>query len=166
MFAETNVPDATPRLIARYSLTDEQALLARPRYNRLIDIFLGITCYSLQSHLRTHGPSMGQVETAEIYVGIDKRGAHFVIPVQAKGGKDQQSFVQIEQDFAMPAHKFPGVICRPVAAQFMDDNVIALFDFEERETGVVISAERHYRLVPADGVTDADRQTYASRRES
>ncbi|MDQ7858220.1 MAG: hypothetical protein QN174_12760 [Armatimonadota bacterium] len=51
--AETKVPDSTPGVIARYALTDEQALLARIRYNRLVDVFTGVACYSLQSHLRT-----------------------------------------------------------------------------------------------------------------
>ncbi len=51
MMAETKIPDATPGVITKYALNDEQALLARLRYNRLIDIFTRITCYSLQSHL-------------------------------------------------------------------------------------------------------------------
>ena len=37
------IPDATPEIIAAYAMTDEQALLAKVRYNRLIDIFLGLT---------------------------------------------------------------------------------------------------------------------------
>lgn len=41
------IPDATPEIITAYSLSDEQALLAKVRYNRLIDIFLGIAAYSL-----------------------------------------------------------------------------------------------------------------------
>ena len=69
--AVTKVPDATPGIIAKYALNDEQAVLARVRYNRLVDIFLGITCYSLQNHLRTTVTGMGQVETDEIYVGVD-----------------------------------------------------------------------------------------------
>ena len=35
------VPDATPGMIVKYALSDEQALLAKLRYNRLIDIFTG-----------------------------------------------------------------------------------------------------------------------------
>lgn len=50
---ETKIPDATPGLISKHAMNDEQALLARVRYNRLLDIFTGVTCYSLQSHLRT-----------------------------------------------------------------------------------------------------------------
>ncbi len=61
--AVTKIPDATPGIIAKYAFNDEQAVLARIRYNRLIDIFLGIACYSLQNHLRTTVPGMGQVET-------------------------------------------------------------------------------------------------------
>ena len=37
------IPDATPQIIRSSALGDEQALLALVRYNRLIDIFLGIT---------------------------------------------------------------------------------------------------------------------------
>jgi hypothetical protein len=36
------IPDATPEIITAYALSDEQALLAKVRYNRLIDIFLGM----------------------------------------------------------------------------------------------------------------------------
>jgi hypothetical protein len=34
--AETRIPDATPGIIGKYALSDEQALLAKLRYNRLI----------------------------------------------------------------------------------------------------------------------------------
>src|SRR5438105_5867530 len=131
MVAETKVPDSTPGIIIMYALGDEQALLAKLRYNRLVDIFTGITCYSLQSHLRTTVPNVGQVETDEIYVGVDRRGAHYVFPVQAKGGNDRLGIVQIEQDFALCAHRFPSLLCRPIAAQFMAIEVIALFEFEQ-----------------------------------
>jgi hypothetical protein len=123
--AETKIPDATPGIISQYALSDEQALLALLRYNRLIDIFTGITCYSLQSHLRTSVPEMGQVETDEVYIGLDRRGAHYVLPVQAKAGKDRIGVVQIEQDIAMCAAKFPNLICRPIAAQFIKGNIVA-----------------------------------------
>jgi hypothetical protein len=61
---------------------------------------------------------MGQVETDELYIGVDKKGAHYVFPIQAKGGTDRLNVVQIEQDFAVCAAKFPLLVCRPIAAQF------------------------------------------------
>lgn len=161
--ATTKIPDATPGIVAKYSLNDEQALLARVRYNRLIDIFTGVVCYSLQNHLRTSVPTIGQVETDELYVGVDKKGAHYVFPIQAKGGTDQLSIVQIEQDFEVCTQKFSLLICRPVAAQFMQDDVIALFEFEKNEEGIKICSEKHYKLTPPAEVTDADLASYRLR---
>jgi hypothetical protein len=163
MMAETKVPEATPGIIARWALNDEQALLAKLRYSRLVDIFTGVTCYSLQNHLRTTVPEIGQVETDEIYIGIDRRGAQFVLPVQAKGGSDRLSVVQIEQDFALCKAKFPSLIAWPIAAQFIGEDRIALFDFEITDEGVRLSSEKHYALVPKDDVSEEDLERY--RRE-
>jgi hypothetical protein len=161
----TKVPDSTPGVIAKYTLTDEQALLAKLRYNRLIDIFLGIACYSLQNHLRTTVPNMGQVETDELYIGVDRRGSHYVVPVQAKRGRERLGIVQIEQDIALCENKFSSLICRPVAAQFMKDDVIALFEFEQSEDGLGVSREKHYKLVPPEEVTASDLDLYKERTD-
>lgn len=146
---QIDIPDATPELIRAYALDDEQALLAIVRYNRLIDTFLGLTTYSLQNHLRTTVKGIGQIEIDELYVGLDKRGCHYVIPVQAKGGKDQIGIVQISQDIRFVEDKFPGMRCRAIAAQFMEDEVIALFELTLQNDEIRVVEERHYRLVPA-----------------
>ncbi len=163
MIAQTKIPDATPGIVSLYALGDEQALLAKLRYNRLLDTFLGITCYSLQNHLRTTVPSLGQVETDELYIGIDKHGVHYVIPVQAKGGKDKLGIVQIEQDVAVCKSKYPSLLCRPVGAQFMGDDLIALFEFEEMLDGIHKLTEKHYRLVAPDVISDEDLALYKQR---
>jgi len=163
MLSETKIPDSTPGIIAKYALNDEQALLAKLRYNRMIDIFTGITCYSLQNHLRTTVKEMGQIETDELYVGIDRKGVQYVLPVQAKGGNDQLNIIQIEQDFAMCTEKFRNLICIPIAAQFIDENLIALFSFENGEKEISISSEKHYRLVPHEELTDEELISYRNR---
>lgn len=144
-----DIPDATPELIRAYTLDDEQALLAIVRYNRLIDTFLGLTTYSLQNHLRTTVKDLGQIEIDELYVGLDKRGCHYVIPVQAKGGKDQIGIVQTTQDIRFAEDKFPGMRCRAIAAQFMNDEIIALFELMLQDDEIKVVDEKHYRLVPA-----------------
>ena len=154
------VPDAPPGLISKYALTDEQALLAILRYNRLIDLFAAITCYSLQSHLRTSVAELGGVETDELYVGVDRYGVHYVLPVQAKGGRDKLGVVQIEQDIALCAEKFPSLVCRPIAAQFMRDDVIALFEFEVTDEQVTVRDEKHYRLVAPNDLTPEELAQY------
>ena len=153
--ATIKIPDATPEIIGAYALNDEQALLARLRYNRLIDVFLSVTAYSLQNHLRTSVANIGQIEIDEVYVGIDKHGAQYVIPVQAKGGKDQLSVVQTKQDLAFCVEKFPTLICRSVSAQFMDDERMAMFELTVQDGRVRVVDEKHYRLVPF-GEIEAD----------
>ena len=145
----TAIPDATPELIRAYALDDEQALLAILRYNRLIDTFLGLTTYSLQNHLRTYVRGIGQIEIDELYIGLDKHGCHYVIPVQAKGGSDQIGVVQTTQDIRFAEQKFPGMRCRSVSAQFMQDGVVALFELTLEDRQVRVVEERHYKLVPA-----------------
>ncbi|MCB1069486.1 MAG: endonuclease [Verrucomicrobia bacterium] len=161
--AAIKVPDATPEIVFSYALSDEQALLAKVRYNRLLDIFLGMATYSLQSHLRTTVRDLGQVEIDEIYVGIDKRGAQYVLPVQAKGGADQLSVVQAKQDIACCQEKFPNLECRAISAQFIATDLIALFELALDEGMVKIVEEKHYRLVPGDQITTEDLQKYARR---
>ena len=157
------IPDATPEMISAHTLGDEQALLARVRYNRLIDIFLGITTHSLQNHLRTTVAGVGQIEIDEVYVGVDRYGRQFVVPVQAKGGSDKHGVVQTQQDIACCEAKFPSLICRPVSAQFMADKRIAMFELTLQDGDVKVVAERHYQLVPAHAITALELQGYAHR---
>ncbi|MDQ6700934.1 MAG: endonuclease, partial [Acidobacteriota bacterium] len=160
----TKIPDATPQIIiAVEALTDEQALLARVRYNRLIDIFLGITAYSVQNHLRTTVKGMGQIEIDEIYVGVNKNGQQFVLPVQAKSGKDKLAVIQTSQDLAYCAEKFPGLTPRAISAQFMRQGVIALFELTLENDEVKVVEERHYCLVPSKSITGDDLKNYANR---
>ncbi len=165
MLSEIKIPDATPGIIKKYAFNDEQGLLAKLRYNRLIDIFTGITCYSLQNHLRTTVPEMGQIETDELYVGLDKKGVHYIFPVQAKGGSDQLGVVQIEQDFSMCQLKFSNLVCIPIAAQFIENDFIALFSFEMTDKGISIVNEKHYRLVEPNSLSKEEIERYKKRAD-
>lgn len=160
---QIKIPDATPEIIAAYALSDEQALLAKVRYNRLVDIFLGISAYSLQNHLRTTVKGVGQIEIDEIYVGIDRQGRQYVMPVQAKGGKDKLSVVQTKQDILCCQTKFPNLICRSLSAQFMADGTIAMFELVFSDDQIQVVEERHYRLVPSDQISARDLQAYSQR---
>ena len=80
--------------------------------------------------------------------------------MQAKDGKDRMSIVQIEQDIAVCAAKFKDAICRPLGAQFVQSDLIALFEFETTPDGVRVRAERHYHLVPPEELTEEDLRLY------
>ncbi|WP_232225106.1 endonuclease [Dactylococcopsis salina] len=160
------VPEATPEIITRYSLGDEQSLLTKIRYNRLIDIFLGITAYSLQNHLRTTVTGIGQVEIDEIYVGLNSNGSHFVVPVQAKIGKDQLSVIQTRQDIAYCDEVFGDLICRSVSAQFLSNDLIVLFELTLEEGQIKVVQEKHYKIVSSEEISVEDVKNYRYRESS
>lgn len=162
MLATIKIPDSTPSIVRKYSISDEQALLTVVRYNRLIDIFLGITCYSLQNHLRTTVAGIGQIETDEIYVGLDKKGRQFIIPVQAKGGSDKLGVTQIEQDLELCKQKYPELICRAIACQFITSDVVAMFEFSVEEGKIVKENERHYKIIETKEISNDDLNRYNS----
>lgn len=155
------VPDATPEIVRHYAPgEDEQALLTRARYNRLVDIFTGITCFSIQNHLRTTVAGIGQVEVDEIYVGINKRGTHFVLPCQAKSPGDRFGIVQVMQDVALCQERYPSAICKPIALQFTSTNSVAILELVVNEDNELLKfgivEEKHYELVPRAQISDEE----------
>lgn len=146
------IPDATPEIIRYYAPgTDEQALLTRARYNRLVDLFTGLTCYSVQNHLRTVVAAIGQIEIDEIYVGLNRRGVHFVLPCQAKSPGDRIGIVQVIQDIAFCNERYPQAICRPIGLQFTGSDTVAMLELAVREEDQILKLntvdEKHYQLV-------------------
>ena len=165
-FLAIKVPDATPEIINMYAKGDEQSVLAKVRYNRLIDVFLGIVALPLQSHLRTTVRKYGQIEIDELYVGVDKGGGHYIIPVQVKVGKDKHGRQQTEQDAAYCEEKYPNLIRRLVSAQSLPGNVIAMFELAFVDGEVKIVSEAQYKLVPAAAISDEDLVRYVQAEKS
>jgi hypothetical protein len=125
-----------------------------------VDTFLQLTCYSIQNHLRTTVEGIGQIEVDEIYIGLNKRGAHFVIPVQAKSPGDNFGITQVLQDMAFCAERYPNAICRPLALQFLDENRVAMLELiitEEDDLLILhVLDEKLYQLVPHSSILDED----------
>ena len=146
------IPDNTPEAILMYQLSDEQSLLCKIRYNRLLDVFLGIVTYSMQNHLRTQVKDVGQIEIDEIYIGVNKKGQHFIIPVEAKIGKDKIGVVQLMQDIEYCTQNFPNLICIPIAVHKMDDDSICIFKLKLDDEGAKVCEEKHYQLLHSSAI--------------
>ncbi|WP_274644656.1 endonuclease [Pseudomonas serbica] len=143
------IPDATPPNIRAHAGSDEQQLLSRVRDNQLVGLFVGIKLWSHQNHLRTTVKSMGQIEIDEIYLGIDKYGVEYVVPVQAKRNKDKHGIVQTLQDIAYCKEKFPNHVCIPVSVHFIEEGgIIAMFKLAEdvEKMSIKLIEELHYTL--------------------
>ncbi len=161
----TPVFDETPRYVGGARVLDMARLLAVIRHNRLVNQFLGLSAYSHTINYRAMVRGIGQIEIDEVYVGVDRVGRQFVVPVQAKGGNDKLSAVQARQDIGCCAEKFPGLICRAISAQFMEGDLIVLFELTLQDGAIKVADEAHYRLVPADQISCEELQDYARRKK-
>ncbi|NKC14105.1 MAG: hypothetical protein GKR94_18535 [Gammaproteobacteria bacterium] len=148
--AVTDIPDATPQIIYDRCGNDEQALLARVRYCRLIDCFTGLSAWHLQGHYRTTVGKGVQVEIDEFYLGCNLDGAWFSLPVEAKtrrekGGIARDPIAGMSQ-FSMEAH--PDLRCRPLLAKELDDRTILLIELTPatEPAEIAIANVRRYRL--------------------
>jgi|GEM_PF-1135207 len=169
------IPDATPQIVAKHAKGDEQAVLARLNYNRLLDIFLGLVSYPLQSHMRTTVEAFGksQIEIDDVLLGLDRFGAQFVIPVQAKSANDVVGTVQIVQDVYACVEKFPGLCCRPVAAKTIATErqpdgyevyTIAMMEFGLTPPwDIYLKRQSHYRLVRLSDLSASEILAYRER---
>ena len=103
----TKIPDATPGLIDLYAKGDEQALLAKLRYNRLLDIYSGVTTYSLQSHLRTRSPNRKwrRMRSTWAWTGY---GAHYVFPSRRRAARTSFASSRSGRTSRCARSKFPG----------------------------------------------------------
>ncbi len=165
---QIKILDNTPEVLVLYAPSrDEQALLTRVRYNRIIDIFLGLTCYSIQNHYRTTVENIGQIEVDEIYIGFNKHGGHFVIPCQAKSPGDKFGIVQLYQDISLCAAQYRNAVARPVGLQFTGPNSVAALELSVREENEILSLkivdEKHYLFVRGSEISDSDIAKYNKR---
>lgn len=144
------LPDATPEIVMEYAGGDEQGLLAKIRYNRLLDVFLGITCYHLQNHWRTSIKNKGQCEIDDLYVGLDTNGKQYVLPVEAKCCREHLSKTQIAQMIDFARERYPRLKIRPIGVQEMRDGNVTLVEFSPGASPdkIKIRDMRRYRLVP------------------
>jgi hypothetical protein len=143
------IPYTVPEIVAANISNDAQGLLAIVRYNRLLEVFCGIPCFHLKSHVRRHASGHGQMELDDVYVGVDENARQYVIPVAAKdegeilSTRDAVALLQLAQT------EYPGLICRPIAVVRESENVISCVEFENKSESseVTVIGMRKYQLV-------------------
>lgn len=164
-FAAIKILDTTSEDISECNLSDERILLNKIRCINLLDQFLGVATYSMNTHVATSIAKLGQVEIDELYGAYGRRNQHFIIPLQVKGGSNRLSSLQTKQILAFCLNKFPQLICRPVSAQFISDNIIAMFELALIDSEIRIVEEKHYRLVTEKEIAQTDLDLYRSAGE-
>ncbi len=52
------------------------------------------------------------------------------------------------------------MICRPIAAQFLANDLIAMFELIADGDEIKVTEEKHYKLLPADQISKEDLKGY------
>lgn len=143
----TEIPEATPDIVLKYGGMDEQAMLTRIRYNRLVDTFLSLTAYHLQGHVRSSVQDIGQVEVDDLYVGVDTAGEWYVIPIEAKsvGPKERLGVIQIRQMTLFARQHYGDLTLRPIGIKPLDDGSYVFLEFDDETELEAISVKRYAR---------------------
>ena len=137
--------DATPQILLKFQSSDEQALLARIRYNRLVDTFVGLTAYQLQGHFRTTVRALGQVEIDDLYLGVNEDGHWAVLPVEAKVGVERLGVVQVRALSLFAKQQFPDLKARPLGIKLLDDGTLLFVEFNDQTDFDAVAAKRYKR---------------------
>lgn len=107
--------DQTTPFISALLGNDEQALFTRVRNIDLLSTVLGFKAWPIQGHHRT-SVSYGQIEIDEVQAGIDRDGAHTIVPISGKGGQDKLSWSQALNlnTYALEKPPMPGLKVRSI----------------------------------------------------
>jgi hypothetical protein len=143
--------NAIPEVVDGLLRHDEQSLLTKILYNRLIDIFAGLTCFHIQNHYRSFVDNIGEVELDAIYVGVSKAGELFVIPVEAKSQADSDMLgrIQISQMAQLVKQDFPQLARRILAVKELFDGTVGIVEFNDRDDPdeIKILSVARYKLI-------------------
>jgi len=134
-YAPVDIYNAIPEVVEGLLRQDEQSLLTRVLYNRLIDIFSGLTCFHIQNHYRSFVAGMGEVELDALYVGVDKTGSLFIIPIEAKSQKESEFIgrIQVSQMAKLVRQDFHDLKRRILAVKALPDETITVVEFDDME---------------------------------
>ena len=101
-------------------------------------------------HRAAHEPR-GGVEVLAHRLGRGEQGVDPLDLIDAYGA-DATRYGLLKmcstQDVRFAEQKYPGMRCRAIAAQFIDNGVVALFELTLQDGDVKVVDERHYKLVP------------------
>jgi hypothetical protein len=125
--------------------------VTRVLYNRLIDIFTGLTCFHIQNHYRGFVEGMGEVELDALYVGIDKTGKLYILPIEAKSQAENEMIgrVQISQMAKLVRQDFANLDRRILAIKYLKDGTIVIIEFDDQvepDDFKIVSVSR-FRLI-------------------
>lgn len=144
---------------------EEYRLLKKLRNNRIIDSFVGFSCFSITPRPRTTISKDVRQIVDEVYFGKNRFGHLIAIPVIEISPNVLLQLSTALNLYEIYQSEFTNQICVPIIARFVEQNVFALWTFHRTENQFSIDTENHYRLVRPDELSDAELASYQAIQE-
>ena len=160
----TPVFDVTPRAVLEHVIGADEVLLARVRHNKLIERLFECTAHSLHTNLTCRTSTFGEVTVGEVYHAVNKRGAEFVVAVQAKTTSPKFCPDQAKMNLVVCEKLFPDLTPHFVHVElehFSWGDVVVMYSLRHNKRGIQFDDEGHYRLVSSETVTSEGSQNMA-----
>ncbi len=91
------------------------------------------------------------------------------MPCQAKSPGDSCGIVQVMQDIEFCKLRYPNLICKPIALQFLSHNDVAILELsvEENQEKFCLSVveEKHYKLVLKNDISEHEIKNICEQEE-
>ncbi len=101
--------------------------------------------------MRNSITNRGKIEIDDLYIGVDRNGTKYIIPLAAKSAseRDKLGWVQVSNLVRFARQFFPKLICKPVAAKPIDRDRIYLIKFtdEINYEEITIPEIKLYKLI-------------------
>ncbi len=154
--APIDIYNAIPDLVEGYLRDDEQSLLTRVLYNRLVDIYTSMTCFLVQNHYRSTVEARRgrtEVEVDALYTGVNTQGELCAIPIEAKSAGDTEMLGRVQLSnmakLIRQDPKFAGMRRCLLAIKTLNDGTIGMVRFNDAvdpdDFGIITPVR--YRLV-------------------
>ena len=113
-----------------------------------------------------HGAPLGEENIVELKKTLGWECAPFEVPEEVFkhckkfGNKGKRAEKAWKELFKAYAEKYPELICRSIACQFITRDIVAMFEFSIEDERIVKINERHYKIVDASSISSEDLLSY------
>lgn len=160
LLSQTNIFDFSHLDSKLSNAASQYRLLQIIRENRIVDSFVGFSCFSHPPYPRKTLSPQTELTLDEVYFGINKFGNKQVIPVISLG-KEQPLWLSMALRICESYYaEYASDTCHPIITQFLTEKVIAFWVFEFSQNHFALETEKHYRLVRPDELSKEELAGY------
>ena len=154
--APVGILDNTPTVVGQLARDERELLLARLRFNRLLDNFLGISTFPV--HLLFDSPFYDSIgpEVEELHFGIAPFGDKCMVIVLSERWNGSPAISKLRASSEVPFKYSHNMRVHFILAHQTGGNCLALIELDLSSQRSKVKAEKHYEFIKPDELNAHD----------